>query len=202
MHKKHIVYGVCFVILLCLAFLFLLDGDLFSPPKEPSELTIIYPFNETLFPFDIASPEFYWKDENSDVRIWSIRFEFDDNGDPIHTFSKITKWTPDRQLWETIKNRSLEARAKITISGLKKARSKRILSNDSIWFSISNDEVGAPIFFRDVPLPFIYAVNHKCASKEYHHIHLSLLHKNHLNRFLKTCRFAETATPLLPMVLH
>jgi len=125
------------------------------------ELLITYPLNETLFPPDIVSPTFRWDDSLSGANNWTIRFEFQGSSDPMEFRSTIMEWKPEKNDWETIKKNSLEKNARITILG-----SKKILGISSKWSSnsisirTSKDEVGAPIFFRLVPLPFIYAVEH------------------------------------------
>ncbi|MEI6502013.1 MAG: tetratricopeptide repeat protein, partial [Armatimonadota bacterium] len=53
---------------------------------------------------------------------------------------------------------SLAAQAKVTVLGVNRAASGKILSSGTIRFGTSKDEVGAPLFFREVNLPFLTAV--------------------------------------------
>ena len=129
------------------------------PGFFPKELTIVYPFDETLFPRDIASPTIRWEDTKSGVHNWIVSLEFQGIEESLQILTDSPEWTPDRDMWELIKDRSLEKTAKLTISGFKKLLiMKRILSKKTISIKTSRDAVGAPIFFRSVTLPFEYAV--------------------------------------------
>ncbi|MFC1692941.1 tetratricopeptide repeat protein [Candidatus Latescibacterota bacterium] len=123
------------------------------------ELSIIYPFDETIFPPEISPPTFRWDDRESGVLNWIVRIEFDGSDESYEVQTESTEWTPKRDMWETIKEKSLEKPAKVTILGYKNFLGmKKIQSKNSITLKTSRDEVGAPIFFRSVPLPFRYAL--------------------------------------------
>ncbi|MDO8805052.1 MAG: tetratricopeptide repeat protein, partial [Elusimicrobiota bacterium] len=68
------------------------------------------------------------------------------------------RWRPSDDDWELIKRRSLEKAATLTIAGASRAAPEKILSSAVISFSTSKDEVGAPLFYREVTLPFSEAV--------------------------------------------
>jgi tetratricopeptide (TPR) repeat protein len=122
------------------------------------ELTIRYPLDETLFPPEIIPPTFLWKDDRDASDAWLLTIEFPDDKGRMSFPCLATEWTPSDEAWETIKGRSRETRAKVTILGVNRARQQRILSAAAISISTSKDEVGAPIFYREVNLPFIDAV--------------------------------------------
>ena len=61
-------------------------------------------------------------------------------------------WTPDAETWEAIKKHSVAAAAAVTITGLSEQNARRALSRGSAMMETSKDPVGAPIFYRDVPL--------------------------------------------------
>jgi hypothetical protein len=61
-------------------------------------------------------------------------------------------WKPDPQIWAAIKNGSAAGAATVTITGFADGRESRALSRGSISITTSKDPVGAPIFYRDVPL--------------------------------------------------
>jgi len=69
-----------------------------------------------------------------------------------------TQWTPDLNQWERIKKRSLEKEALVTILGVNRWSRGKILSAGQISIKTSKDPVGAPLFYREVNLPFIDAV--------------------------------------------
>jgi tetratricopeptide (TPR) repeat protein len=121
-------------------------------------LTIHYPLNETLFPPEIVPPMFHWEDGNSKSNMWLVSIRFQDNDAPMNIIVHESEWTPQQRQWETIKKRSLEQDAKVTILGVRHRISVRILSAGRISIKTSKDPVGAPLFYREVNLPFIDAV--------------------------------------------
>ena len=48
------------------------------------ELTIQNPYNESIFPMDIASPTFSWRDNSPDSGGWLIAISFKGNGHSIY----------------------------------------------------------------------------------------------------------------------
>ncbi len=126
--------------------------------KQNGTLTILYPQDGTLFPPDISSPTIKWKDSNRGVGMWELRIEFSDGSDPFIFKTKSPRYRPVRALWERIKRRTLNSSGRITVEGIVRAGFiTRRLSHQSVSFSTSMDSVKAPIIYRDVPLPFIYA---------------------------------------------
>ena len=121
-------------------------------------LMIQYPLNETLFPPDIVAPTFRWEDDSSGVDTWLVTIQFQDDKDPIRATTSESTWTPDPEQWEVIKTRSLEKDAHVMVLGVGHGISTRILSAGRITIRTSKDEVGAPLFYREVNLPFVDAV--------------------------------------------
>ncbi|MBL7219611.1 MAG: tetratricopeptide repeat protein [Phycisphaerae bacterium] len=126
--------------------------------KDYGGLTILYPLDETLFPPEIAPPTFRWRDNQVDSDEWLITFKFQDGDGPVNARIGETQWTPSSDQWEAIKRRSREKKATVTILAVNQAERETILSGASISISTSRDEVGAPLFYREVILPFIKAV--------------------------------------------
>jgi tetratricopeptide (TPR) repeat protein len=122
-----------------------------------SELTIEYPLDETLFPPEIVPPTFRWND-STDCNTWLISIDFQDEKARINLISNESTWTPEHQQWQVIKNRSLEKDAMVTILGVNRESSVRLVSAGQIKIRTSKDQVGAPIFYREVNLPFVNAV--------------------------------------------
>jgi len=122
------------------------------------KLTIAYPLNETLFPPDIAPATFRWTDSNGKCDRWAVTIKFQSALAPMSFLTDQPRWTPQIEDWQTIKKRSLEKQAQVTILGVNRRAARKILSAASIVISTSKDQVGAPIFYRDVNLPFIDAV--------------------------------------------
>lgn len=161
---------------------------LYRDDAKYNSLTIRYPLNETLFPPEIVPPTFHWEDANSTSDTWliTIKFQDDEGRDPAlreprmnpvrnskegeNTDSKAKisngmnflvrepQWTPGADKWEVIKKRSLEKQAVVTILGVNRWSRGEILSAGGISFKTSKDPVGAPLFYREVNLPFVDAV--------------------------------------------
>jgi len=158
-----ILFVVLFIILSIVLFVVLFNGIFYSflPDSFLKELSIIYPFDGSLFPPEIASPTFRWNDKTG-ANSWILHFEFQDTNESLEVQTATMEWTPQGDIWESIKKRTLENTAKVTILGFKRiVGMKDFLSKKTISIKTSIDEVGAPIFYRDVPLPFEYAIEHK-----------------------------------------
>ncbi len=131
---------------------------LYKHDAQYNSLTIRYPLNETLFPPEIVPPAFHWEDANSASDTWLITFKFQDNQGRINFLVRESQWTPEPTQWEAIKKRSLENHAIVTILGVNRWGRGKILSAGQISIKTSKDQVGAPLFYREVNLPFIDAV--------------------------------------------
>jgi tetratricopeptide (TPR) repeat protein len=135
--------------------------DILAAYKEAarySGLTIRYPFDETVFPPEIVPPTFFWEDSNSESDAWLVTIKFQDGDEPMNFLARRQQWTPRTKQWEVIKKRSLETQATVTIVGVGRCAPGEILSGGRISIKTSKDHVGAPIFYREVNLPFVDAV--------------------------------------------
>ena len=130
----------------------------YNDKTQYSGLTISYPLDGTLFPPEIVPPTFCWKDNNSQCNTWLITMKFQDDQGRLNFLTRIPSWTPQTKLWEDIKKRSLEKQAQVTILGLNHSDPRKILSGGQISIKTSKDPVGAPLFYREVNLPFVDAV--------------------------------------------
>lgn len=147
---------------------------------QPAPITIDYPEQGSIFPPEITPPAFLWRDPVEGAAVWRIEIKFA-GGAPVRAQSRgerlpigeietravaetnqppkwhpqiaaARSWTPDTQIWETIKKRSVKRPATVTITGYLGEKSKRAVSRGQITIQTSKDPVGAPIFYRDVPL--------------------------------------------------
>jgi tetratricopeptide (TPR) repeat protein len=123
-----------------------------------SGLTVDNPLDHTLFPPEMAPPEFRWRDGNSKSDAWLIAFEFQDGGERQAYLTQQAKWRPLPDEWEEIKRRSLERPATVIVLGVNRSSPGAVLSGARITISTSRDAVGAPLFYREVNLPFAEAV--------------------------------------------
>jgi len=126
--------------------------------KVPENLLIVYPLPGTLFPPEFPSPTFKWEEDVDKANLWLVCVDFEDETDAIYEYTENTLWKPDPKQWALIKNSAQKNEVQVSVIGIRKGQPENIISAAVSSFSFSEDEVGAPIFFRDVPLPFIYAV--------------------------------------------
>ncbi|MGB8673528.1 MAG: tetratricopeptide repeat protein [Candidatus Acidiferrales bacterium] len=144
-------------------------------------ITIDYPQDGSIFPPDIIPPTFIWRDPNSAATAWEIKITFSDGWKSIQTSSRgepirIGKidprcisdtnklpsltpeqaaahtWTPDADTWALVKQHSAEHPATVEIIGMSKGAPSAEVSLGRATLTTSKDPVGAPIFYRDVPL--------------------------------------------------
>jgi hypothetical protein len=120
-------------------------------------LTIQQPLDGALYPPDIAPPTFRWTDRTA-ADIWLVGVELDAPKERIEILVRESAWSPERALWERIKGGSTHAHVRLTVAGAVAAKPRALLSRGSASFRTSTDPVEAPIFYRDVPLPFVEAV--------------------------------------------
>ncbi|MEN8191342.1 MAG: tetratricopeptide repeat protein [Bacteroidota bacterium] len=114
-------------------------------------LTINYPQDKTIFPPEITSQTFRWKDSLSSR--WFISLS-SGTKEIINSFSDKSEWKPLKDQWELIKKVSSENEITVSIIGFD---GNEIVSSDQIEITTSKDSVNASIFYRDVPLPFEFA---------------------------------------------
>jgi len=126
--------------------------------QSVDQLVITYPFDGAVFPPDIIPAEFAWQPTPGACR-WLVCFEAPDSKPPIHAITNCPDWTPDTAQWQAIKTRSTGLAAHVTILALDGAsRRPKVLAGGRVAFATAADVVGAPIFYREVNLPFSEAV--------------------------------------------
>ena len=132
----------------------------------PGRLMIGYPLEGTLFPPEISAPVFRWKEENARSDLWLVTIELADGRGRINCFAPQPEWRPEPAVWEKIKSRSGERPAVVTVIGvranshspLRRQVPSEVLSAGHVTIKTSADPVGAPLFYREVNLPFVDAV--------------------------------------------
>ncbi len=142
-------------------------------------ITVDYPLDGSIFPPEITPPTFLWRQSEAAAKTWRIDIFFSDGSQPIHTASQgegmgigeidqrcVTTtnklpfltpeqaaahtWKPDPETWEAIKRNSVKRPATVMFTGLDSAG--RPVGQGHVTLSTSKDPVGAPIFYRDVPM--------------------------------------------------
>lgn len=130
-----------------------------TPPPAPATdrpLTISYPQANTIFPPDIVAPRFRWTAGDPAVASWQVQVNFADGGPSLTALADAAQWTPSDADWKIIKARSVDHAASVNIVGLTAGGSP--YCRGSVSIQTSRDPVGAPLFYREVVLPFIDAV--------------------------------------------
>jgi tetratricopeptide (TPR) repeat protein len=169
------------VLVSVMAARYVLGAMVFASEGTPSAITIDYPKNESIFPPEITPPTFMWRDTAAAANRWQIEVDFSDGSTPLRidspgapmTIGDIDKrcisarnelptltpeeaqahtWIPDEKTWDRIKKHSITGPAKISIAGFGQGDPRHALSGGEVEISTSKDPVGAPIFYRDVPL--------------------------------------------------
>ena len=150
-------------------------------PAQTAAIAVDYPDQNSVFPPDMAAPTFLWRDPAAGVTEWRIDVEFSGGAPAIHVKSRgerphpgaidarciaVTNklpqptpeqaawhaWQPDADTWTAIKRHSFEHPATVTISGFADGTAGGPVSRGRVTIRTSKDPVGAPIFYRDVPL--------------------------------------------------
>jgi Flp pilus assembly protein TadD len=144
-------------------------------------LTVDYPLDESVFPPDFSPPTFLWHDESPDADTWRIEVTFADGSDPLVATTdgppppvgeidpgaigptnslyegtpyqlSAHSWTPSADHWSEIQRRAVDGPATVAIIGMAASDPAAALSRGTVSLTTSRDPVGAPIFYRDVPL--------------------------------------------------
>ncbi len=126
------------------------------PTAPAGRLEIEYPLDETLFPPEIVAPTFVWSDDTEGVKQWEILLRFDGTDEVLRFQTPEPHWRPAESDWAAIKQRSTGHDAEVAIVGI--GPNAEAASAASIRIRTSTDPVGDSIFYREVPLPFINAV--------------------------------------------
>jgi Flp pilus assembly protein TadD len=126
------------------------------PGERSGSLEIRYPLDGTLFPPEIVAPTFVWSDQTEGVERWTVLLRFGDKDQVLQFPTTEPSWRPSEADWAGIKQRSLERDAEVAIVGV--GPDAKPVSSASVRIRTSTDPVGDSIFYREVPLPFITAV--------------------------------------------
>ena len=126
------------------------------PAKPSGGIEIKYPLDETLFPPEIVAPTFVWSDKTEGVKTWTVLVRFDDKGEVLRFPTTEPRWRPSEADWATIKQGSVARDAQVAIVGL--GPDAQAASSATVRIRTSTDPVGDSIFYREVPLPFLSAV--------------------------------------------
>ena len=145
-----------------------------------AKLTIDYPKDGSIFPPEITPPTFLWHEETDAATHWVVEVRFADHAAPLHVNAAgelqqmgeidpqagtgdqlvgltpeqaaMRTWKPDAATWARIKQHSVRSPATIRIVGFAGEGASLPVTAGSVTLTTSADPVGAPVFYRDVPL--------------------------------------------------
>jgi hypothetical protein len=116
------------------------------------EVLIRYPFNNAIFPPEFPAPSFEWKSEKKTSSPWEVSLVTRNKKYSIIATTAGTSWTPEESKWDSLKRLSDFDRIYFTLKRSGESKPLR-----KIAISISHDTVGAPILYRQMPIPFVIA---------------------------------------------
>ncbi len=121
-------------------------------------IQITYPQEDTLFPPEIVAPTVVWTDETAGVDRWYVVVRDDAGGEVLREAVDAPRWRPSEDRWREIKRRSAERNAEVIVAGVNQAHQGNVLSAARVRIRTSKDPVNDALFYREVPLPFLTAV--------------------------------------------
>jgi tetratricopeptide (TPR) repeat protein len=165
----------------CAAWLTVPGKKVSGATNAPASITVDYPINGSVFPPDMEPPTFEWHDSVEHAVNWQVDVTFGDGFTTLHIAAKgeglkigeidprcistsnklptltpqqgaAHTWKPDAKAWAAIRAHAVEHPATISITGYADADRRQLLSRGVMQLTVSRDLVGAPIFYRDVPL--------------------------------------------------
>ena len=155
-----------------------------AAPSASGTITVDYPTAGSIFPPDFVPPTFEWRDSDPNAKRWAIEFDFADGAAPVRVNSfgprlelgpidercakagavtpQLTpnqqdghSWKIDAATWAALKKHAVRQPVTVRFLGYPDGEARAPVSAGQTTLSISRDPVGAPIFYRDVPLiPF------------------------------------------------
>jgi hypothetical protein len=142
-------------------------------PSSDGTMSISYPFNKAVFPPEFPAPTFEWQNKLRDSALYEVTLVTGNKKYKVNAATRDTRWTPEEPEWENIKTHSDFGKIYFTI---RKAGNKH---SNQVFFSISRDSVGAPVLYRQMPLPSSLA-ERKLDSMNFVLINLGSKNKPHI----------------------
>jgi hypothetical protein len=120
-----------------------------------SGLIITYPFRNALFPAEFPPPVIRWEYKPEGEHKWDIKLSVAGKDISISDTTSANYWQPELSEWETIKQSAVGGKMVFSVTCCSPGEEEIIKAR--IKFRISPDSVGAPILYREIPLPFAFA---------------------------------------------
>lgn len=131
--------------------------DAYETPQRDGGIRIDYPRDGTIFPPDLPPPTFRWSNNGAAIERWAVHVALPDAPAPIETVEP--HWRPDAATWRAMQRASSQDGLDVLVVGVAASDdSPSVVAAARTRIRTSADPVGAPILYRDVPLPFAFAV--------------------------------------------
>ncbi len=117
--------------------------------RSDEPLSVDYPMEGTLFPPEIVAPTFRWSGPN-EVDDWKVAVRNQEGEGIFEATIDAAQWRPSEEIWREIKRQAMDRDVDFAVTGGG--------SSAGVRFRVSPDEVGDSLFYREVPLPFLKAV--------------------------------------------
>lgn len=146
MKKLKDIISTLFFILLSFTVVFLVQKC-----NSSSDLQISQPISGALFPPEFPAPEFAWWGPERESSSYDLKLFTKNKDFIIQVTTDQTRWVPEESAWDSLKILSDFDKIFFTV---KRTGEKTEASTN---FRISRDSVGAPILYRQMPIPFLVA---------------------------------------------
>lgn len=128
-------------------------------PTAPVVITA--PLDGAVYPRDFAAPTFRWRGSSTDAS-WEVRIDTAERSFSARVVGK-PEWKPGDSEWESVKQASLGKSARFSARLLASTLEPGRNDPATVTFSTSPDPVDASVFYREVPLPVSFAMDHKAS---------------------------------------
>ena len=147
----------------------------------PPPATIDYPLPGSIFPLDFPAPTFLWHDGGARADRWRAEWTFASGAPTLDTQvdagpppegeidprcvsvtnalytptpyqASALAWRSSKETWAAVRKAAGSGPVVVTLVGWRDGDASHPSVSASVRLSISGDPVGAPIFYRDVPL--------------------------------------------------
>ncbi len=119
-------------------------------------LEIQHPIQGAVMPLNMPPPVVLWKTNVPGIGSWTVGLRV---GRRRWLFPEVSPmWRPPQKEWDRIKAAAVDSEVEIGVAGRRADRGKPIQAAGSVRVRIASERLEAPLFYREVNLPFREAV--------------------------------------------
>ncbi|MFZ4578431.1 MAG: tetratricopeptide repeat protein [Myxococcota bacterium] len=123
-----------------------------------ARLEVTYPLAGTVFPPDLAPPQFVWADAQGSANAWVVRVTLPGLARPLVHSVRTPQWRPTESEWAAMRHATQVTPGRAIFIGVNADNPTQILSTGGTDWTTSKDPVDGSLFYREVNLPFVRAV--------------------------------------------